>query len=81
MIDMAYGENMNIKVFSYRTPFPLVLFGRMAIPTDQMELEIQDWLAKNPRIKVHELRHDLVQVGIFTAPQLVVSIYYTEAEA
>ena len=51
----------------------------MAIPTDQMELEIQDWLAKNPRIKIHELKHDLVQ-GILTAPQLVVSIYYTDAE-
>jgi hypothetical protein len=78
---MADGENMNIKVFSYRKPFPLLLFlGRMAIPTDQMELEIQDWLAKNPRIKVHELRHDLVQVGILTSAQLVVSIYYTDAE-
>ena len=78
---MAYGENMNIKVFTYREPFPLLLFGRMAIPTDQMELEIQDWLAKNPRIKVHELKHDLVQVGILTSSQLVVSIYYTDAES
>ena len=70
---------MNIKVFTYREPFPLILFGRMAIPTDQMELEIQDWLAKNPRIKVHELKHDLVQQPFF-APQLAVSIYYTDAE-
>ena len=70
---------MNIKVFTYREPFPLLLFGRMAIPTDQMELEIQDWLAKNSRIKIQELKHDLVQ-GILTAPQLVVSIYYTDAE-
>ncbi len=71
---------MNIKVFTYRTPFPLLFIGRNAIPTDQMELEIQDWLAKNPRIKVHELKHDLVQVGILTPSQLVVSIYYTDAE-
>ena len=78
---MAYGENMNIKVFSYREPFPLILFGRTAIPTDKMELEIQDWLAKNPRIKVHELKHDLVQgLGILVSPQLVVSIYYSDAE-
>ena len=70
---------MNIKVFSYRKPFPLLLLGRVAIPTDQMELEIQDWLAKNPRIKVHELKHDLVQ-DVLAGPQLVVSIYYTDAE-
>jgi hypothetical protein len=44
-----------------------------------MELEIQDWLAKNPRIKVHELKHDLVQ-DVLAGPQLVVSIYYTDAE-
>ncbi len=44
-----------------------------------MELEIQDWLAKNPRIKVHELKHDLVQLP-FLSPQLIVSIYYTDAE-
>ncbi len=71
---------MNIKVFTYRKPFPLLLLFGVAIPTDQMELEIQDWLAKNPRIKVHELKHDLVQVGILTSAQLVVSIYYTDAE-
>ena len=70
---------MNIKVFTYREPFFLILFGRMAIPTDQMELEIQDWLAKNPQIKVHELKHDLVQ-DVLAGPQLVVSIYYTDAE-
>ncbi len=68
---------MNVKVFAYRRP-PIWIWGNR-IPTDQMELEIQDWLAKNPRIKVHELKHDLVQ-GILTAPQLVVSIYYTDAE-
>ena len=69
---------MNVKVFEYRRP-PIWMWGNR-IPTDQMELEIQDWLAKNPRIKVHELRHDLVQVGILTSSQLVVSIYYTDAE-
>ena len=69
---------MNVKVFAYRRP-PIWIWGNR-IPTDQMELEIQDWLAKNPRIKVHELKHDLVQVGILTSSQLVVSIYYTDAE-
>ena len=66
---------MNVKVFAYQKR----LFYSRKIPTDQMELEIQDWLAKNPRIKVHELKHDLVQ-GIWFAPQLVVSIYYSDAE-
>ena len=33
---------MNVKVFAYRRP----AFLRLAIPTDKMELEIQDWLAK-----------------------------------
>ena len=69
---------MKIKVFAYRGP-AFIFFGYW-IRTDAMELEIQDWLAKNPRIKVHELKHDLVQQPFF-APQLVVSIYYTEAEA
>ena len=69
---------MNIKVFSCKGP--AFFFWGLWIRTDQMELEIQDWLAKNPRIKVHELRHDLVQVGILTSSQLVVSIYYTDAE-
>ena len=75
---MAYGGNMNVKVFSYQG-WAFTMFLKSRIPTDQMELEIQDWLAKNPRIKVHELKHDLVQ-HIFLAPQLVVSIYYTDAE-
>ncbi len=69
---------MNVKVFAYHKPFPL-FFWKMDIPTDQMELEIQDWLAKNPRIKVYKLKHDLVQ-DVLAGPQLVVSIYYTDAE-
>jgi hypothetical protein len=75
---MAYGENMNVKVFAYQGMWAF-LFWKSQIPTDQMELEIQDWLAKNPRIKVHELKHDLVQ-DVLAGPQLVVSIYYTDAE-
>ncbi len=67
---------MNIKVFAYRGS-ALLFFG-IHIRTDQMELEIQDWLAKNPRIKVHELKHDVI-LGILIAPQLVVSIYYSDA--
>ncbi len=68
---------MNIKVFAYQRNGPAFLFWGLQLRTDQMEMEIQDWLAKNPRIKVHELKHDLVQVGILTSSQLVVSIYYT----
>ncbi len=68
---------MKIKVFAYQGP--AFLFWGFWIRTDQMELEIQDWLAKNPGIKVHELKHDLVQ-PIFSGPQLVVSIYYSDAE-
>ncbi len=68
---------MNVKVFAFQGP--AFLFFGIPIRADQMELEIQDWLARNPRIKVHELKHDLVQ-HIFIAPQLVVSIYYTDAE-
>ncbi len=68
---------MNVKVFTFKGP--AFLFWGIHLRTDQMELEIQDWLAKNPRIKVHELKHDLAQ-HIFQAPQLVVSIYYTDAE-
>ena len=57
------------------------MFWGIRIPTDQMEPEIQDWLATNPRIKVHQLKHDLVQgLGVLTSPQLVVSIYYSDAE-
>ncbi len=66
---------MKIKVFAFQKGF----FASWDLPTNQMEPEIQDWLAKNPRIKVHEIKHDLVQ-GIFIAPQLVVSIYYSDAE-
>ena len=66
---------MNVKVFAYQKGF----FSSWNIPTNQMESEIQDWLAKNPRIKVHELRHDLLQ-GIWGAAQLVVSIYYSDTE-
>ena len=68
---------MNVKVFKFKSP--AFLFSGIHIPTDKMELEIQDWPAKNPRIKVHELKHDLVQ-HILLAPHLVVSIYYTDAE-
>ena len=68
---------MNVKVFAFQGP--AFLFFGIHIRADQMELEIQDWLARNPRIKVHELKHDLVQHP-FIAPQLVVSIYYTDAE-
>jgi hypothetical protein len=66
---------MNIKVFAYQGTWSW----SSHIPTDKMELEIQDWLAKNPRIKVHELKHDLVQ-NVLSRPQLVVSIYYSDAE-
>jgi len=70
---------MKIKVFAYQG-FAFLFWG-IRIPTDQMEPEIQDWPATNPRIKVHELKHDLVQgLGILTSPQLVVSIYYSDAE-
>ena len=68
---------MNIKVFAYKGP-PSGSWG-LWTRTDQMELEIQDWFAKNPRIKVHELKHDVVH-GIFIAPRLVVTIYYSDAE-
>ena len=68
-----------LKEFAYQGMWAF-LFWKSQIPTDHMELEIQDWLAKNPRIKVHELKHDLVQMGILTSSQLVVSIYYTDAE-
>ena len=57
---------MNIEVFAYKGP-PSGFWG-LWTKTDQMELEIQDWLAKNPRITVHELKHDLVQ-NLLTAPQ------------
>ncbi len=66
---------MNVKVFGFQG----TLSWSSQIPTDKMELEIQDWLAKNPRIKVHELKHDLSQ-GVLEREQLVVSIYYTDAE-
>ncbi len=52
---------MNIKVFAYQGTLSWSSPWSSQIPTDKMELEIQDWLAKNPRIKVHELKHDLVQ--------------------
>ena len=68
---------MKIKVFEHKGP--AFFFWGLFIRTDQMELEIQDWLAKNPRIKVHEIKHDLVQHPL-TAPQLIVSIYYSDAE-
>jgi len=69
---------MNVKVFAFQGMWAF-LFWKSQIPTDKMELEIQDWLAKNPQIKVHELKHDLVQ-DVLAGPQLVVSIYYTDAE-
>ncbi len=66
---------MNVKVFGFQGTWSW----SSHIPPDQMEMEIQDWLAKNPRIKVHELKHDLVQ-PVLQRPHLVVSIYYTDAE-
>jgi hypothetical protein len=65
---------MKIKIFSFRKPY----FSMWRIPADKMETEIENWLLKNPGITVREVKHDSFQ-GIWYAPQLVVSIYYTDA--
>ena len=75
---MASRENMKIKVFAYQGP-AFWFFRPLWIRTDKMELEIQDWLAKNPGINVHEVKHDLAQ-HILMGPLVVVSIYYSNTE-
>jgi hypothetical protein len=49
------------------------------IPADRIESEIDTWLLRNPKVKVFEIKHDLTQ-GIWYAPQLIVTIYYTHSD-
>jgi hypothetical protein len=49
------------------------------IPADRIESEIDTWLLRNPKVKVFEIKHDLTQ-GIWCAPQLIVTIYYTHSD-
>ena len=65
---------MKIKVFAFQRPY----FSMWKIDANEMELEIQNWLSRNNRIKVTEIKHELIQ-GIWYAPQLIVSIYYTDS--
>ena len=65
---------MNVKVFTFQKPY----FSMWQIPVNQMESEIQSWLSHNSGVKVKEIRHDLIQ-GIWYAPQLIVTIYYTSS--
>jgi hypothetical protein len=66
---------MEIKVFSFKKPF----FSWWDIPTAQMENEVENWLLKNPDIRIMEIRHDRFQ-GIWVSPQLIVTIYYEKVE-
>lgn len=65
---------MKIKVFSFKKPY----LSWWYIPATQMENEIENWLLKNPEIKILEIRHDRFQ-GIWFSPQLIVTFYYEEA--
>jgi hypothetical protein len=64
---------MNIKVFSFS---PTSLFSSYRIPVEKMESEIETWLSNNSEVKISEIKHDLLQ-GVFYAPQLIVTIYYS----
>ena len=66
---------MNIKVFSFNKPY----FSFWNVPTDKIEPEIESWLLRNPKVKIFEIKHDLAQ-GIWFAPQLIVTIYYSQAD-
>lgn len=44
-----------------------------------MENEVENWLLKNPDIRIMEIRHDRFQ-GIWVSPQLIVTIYYEKVE-
>ena len=67
---------MNIKVFSFTKTN--VGFG-CKIPAERIESEIGTWLLRNPQVKIFEIKHDLAQ-GIWLAPQLIVTIYYSQAD-
>jgi hypothetical protein len=67
-------HEVRIKVFTFQKP----CFSMWRIPAGKMETEIENWLLKNPGINVREIKHDSFQ-GIWYAPQLVVSVYYADA--
>jgi hypothetical protein len=65
---------MKIKVFTFSKPY----VSMWKIPTEKVEQEVQNWLAKNPGIKVREIKHDTIQ-GIWVSPQLIITIYYSNS--
>lgn len=66
---------MHIKVFSFTKAY----FSKWKIPTERIESEIENWLLQNTKIKISEIKHDLTQ-GIWYAPQLIITIYYSQDE-
>ena len=64
-------RKMQIKVFTFSKPY----MSMWKIPAEKVEQEVQNWLAKNPGIKVREIKHDTIQ-GIWVSPQLIITIYY-----
>ena len=65
---------MDIKVFAFGKRY----FSSWNLDSGSIEHDIKTWLAANPGIRVNEIRHNSYQ-GIWSPPQLIVSIYFTPA--
>lgn len=47
------------------------------VPSELLEQEVNRWLAANPGIAIHKIRHDIAS-GFWFTTQLIVSIYYED---
>ena len=61
---MLYGK---IKSLSMRLSAPL---------HKELESEIQEWLSKNPDIKVHDIKQSMSGGSLAAPPKVIVSIFY-----
>lgn len=64
---------MKVKVISKRVNF----WNPTASSDSRYEVELNEWLAAHPSIKIIEVKHDLA-FSLFSGSVLVVSIYYAE---